>query len=230
MKYIWDLMARANAQEIPHNSLTFIPAKNFSPYLEISMENLNDTQIPEIIEVNPYYRFLPVFNDYFKPDYHDDECIREELFNLIIHYLANLDTYMGMTKREYEIILTIEDIKNGTVDPTIKDDFGKLFTISEQKIIGNNFLKHHTLNEGIYLFGDCVKKLYKKATIYGNLTEKDELLVHLLVGESDIHKARLNVLKQLFLPEYCDMELYWIFFCGIVGIDVAMTLDEMVMY
>lgn len=229
MKHIWELLAKAKQQELNPTDITFIPAKEFSPYLEISFENLNDNNIPSIVEVNPYYRFLTVFKDYFAPDYHDDEKIRNELFNLIVHYLAELDTYMGMTKRDYEIIHTYEDILSGHYGDEMRDSFN-LFNLPEKKIVASNLLKLHELSEGVYLFQKIIIKLYPKASIYGNLTDNDTLFVHLLVEENEEHKLKLKMLKTLFLPVYYELEIYWINLFGIIGVDASMILDEIVMY
>ena len=229
MKYIWELIARAKGKEMTPTDITFIPAKTFSPYLELNFEDLNHQGIPDVVEVNPYYRFLAVFKDYFAPDYHEDIEIRHELFNLIIHYLAELDTHMGMTKREYELIFVIDDIKRKLYGDTTANDFS-LFTPLEKKMVAESLLRHYTLNEGVYLFQQTVRQLYQKATIYGNLTDKDVLLVHLLVEESEEQRQRIQVLKKLFLPYYYEVEIYWIHLFGIIGIESAMKLDEMVLY
>ena len=90
MKYIWELVALAKSQELRPTDIVFTSAKEFSPYLELSFEDLNDYSVPSVAEVNPYYRFLVVFKDYFDPDYDGDSEIRTELFNLIIHYLGTV--------------------------------------------------------------------------------------------------------------------------------------------
>ena len=229
MKYIWELMVRAKAREMRPTELVFAPAKVFSPYLELNFEDLNDSGVPSVAEVNPYYRFLSVFKDYFDPDYEGDVEIRHELFNLIVHYLAELDTYMGMTRREYEIILVIDDIEHGLYGDEVCDGFS-LFDLLEKKIVANSLLRFYILNEGVYLFQDTIRKLYKRSTVYGNLTGRDVLLIHLLVEESEVHVRRVQVLESLFLPYHYEVEIYWIHLFGIMGIDGAMKMGEMVMY
>ena len=229
MKYMWELIVRAKAQEVKLTDITFIPAKQFSPYLELSFEDLNDNNVPDVVEVNPYYRFLVVFKDYFDPDYHGDVVIRTELFNLIIHYLAELDTYMGMTRREYEIILAVEDVERGLYGDEVRDGF-KLFDVLEKKVVADNLLRLYTLGEGVYLFQDTIRKLYKKATIYGNLTDEDMLMVHLLVEESEIDERKVRTLERLFVPYHYDVEIFWIHLFGIIGVGAAMKLEEIVMY
>jgi len=229
MKYIWDLIARAKSQEMNPTDLMFVPAKDFSPYLELSFEDLNDKNIPSVVEVNPYYRFLSVFKDYFDPDYDGDVEIRNELFNLIIHYLAELDTYMGMTRREYEINFVIGDVEQGLYGDEVSEGF-RLFNLPEKKMVGENLLRLHLLGEGVYLFQDAVRKLYKKSVVYGNLTDRDVVMVHLLVEEEEDHRRRIQVLENLFLPYHYEVEIYWIYLFGIMGIDGAMKLEEMVLY
>jgi len=229
MKYIWELVARAKSLEMRTTDLMFIPARDFSPYLELSFADLNDRRIPKVLEVNPYYRFLAVFKDYFDPDYDGDVEIRDELFNLIVHYLAELDTYMGMTKREYEINFVIADIERGAYGEGVEEGFG-LFALLEKKVVADNLLRLHTLSEGVFLFQDAVRKLYLRSTVYGNLTDRDVVLVHLLVEESREHRERIRVLESLFLPYHYEVEIYWVHLFGIIGIDGAMRVGEVVLY
>jgi len=229
MKYFWELVASAKSQAIALTDLTFLPAKNFSPYLELSFEALNDTTIPSVVEVNPYYRFLTVFQDYFDPNYPDDLAIRNELFNLIIHYLAEFDTYLGMTKREYELIFVIDEIERGCYGDLIGTGFNH-FTPLEKKLVADNLLRLYTQGEGVYLFQDAINKLYDKATIYGNLTDKDLLILHLLVEETPVHRQKIHTLQALFLPHYYEVEIYWQRLFGIIGVDASMKQAEMVLY
>ena len=229
MKQMWELIVKAKTLGIDSTGIVFTPAQKFSPYLELNFEDLNDDTVPAVIEINPYYRFLSVFKDYFDPDYHDDLTIRMELFNLIIHYLAELDTYMGMTSWDYEIILAVHDINCGFYGDKIRTDFD-LFNIIEKKLIAGNLLRHHTLAEGVHLFQDTVRKLYPKAVIYGNMTDEDVIVVHLLMEESDVEKRIICILKQLFLPCHYGVEIFWIHLFGIIGVNAAMKLEEIVMY
>ena len=229
MKYLWELAVRAKKSKIGLESVTFVKAEQFSPYLEVSLEDLNEAHIPNLVEINPYYSFLSVFKDYFDPDYQSDVEIRHELFNLMIHFLAELDTHMGMTKREYELIFVIQDIEQGVYGDGLRSDFN-LFDLLEKKVVAENLLRLHLLGEGVYLFQDTVRKLYKNATIYGNLTDKDVLMVHLLVEESRSHVERIQLLHQLFLPYHYEVEIYWIQLFGVIGVDESMKQEEIVMY
>ena len=229
MKYIWELMAQAKAEEIEPEQITFKKAEEFSPYMEMSFENLNDKHVPNIAQVNPYYRFTSVFKDYFNPDGEDEDIIRKQLFNVIVHYLAELDTYMGMTWREYEILLLIEDIKLGVFGKQTQEDF-EFFKPVEKKIVCENVLRLYTIGEGIFLFQDIVKKLYPDSMVYGNLADKDVLMTHLFVKETDVDRRRIEVLKKLLLPCFYEVEIYWISLFGLLGVDVTMKQEEFLMY
>lgn len=229
MTYIWELMAHAKSQGIHPATLTFRKALRFSPGLELSFEDLNQNTIPSTVEVNPYYRFVTVFKDYFAADYNEDIEIRHELFNLMMHYLAELDTHMGMTKREYELAFVVEDIERGLYGGGISDGF-QLFTPLEKKIVAEQLLRLHELSERVYLFQETVKKLYAKAVVYGHLTDQDGLMVHVCVEESAAHRTKIQTLACLFLPIHDEVAIYWIHLFGIMGVDGAMKQEEIVMY
>lgn len=111
MNYIWDLLVRAGRSGIKRSDIHFVPAKVYSPYMELSHADLNAAAVEQEVEVNPYYRFYDIFRDLFDPNNAEDSELRETLFDLIIHFLAELDLMQGMNKREYQIRFTLREMQ-----------------------------------------------------------------------------------------------------------------------
>ena len=64
MNYIWDIIIKARQLGIDETKIKFIAAKSYSPYMELSNENINFKDIEQEVELNPYYRFLKFLNTF----------------------------------------------------------------------------------------------------------------------------------------------------------------------
>ena len=229
MNYIWELLVRGRQQGLSGEEITFTYPERFSPYTELAFDHLNQSEVVTVAEVNPYYRFNEVFKGYFHLDYLEDIEVREVLFDVLIHYLADLDSYMGMTKREYHINFTIREIGDGIYGETVKEGF-QVCTLKEKKIIAENVLRLHQTGEGIYLFQDSIRKIFNKATIFANNSDRDMLLIHLAVPETKEREQKVELLKTIFLPFKYEMRIYWEYLFGVVGVPELMKQGEILMY
>jgi len=229
MRYIWELLIQAKAQGIDPQQIVYLIPKQFSPYLEVNFENLNQAELPTEIEVNPYYRFNEIFKDYFHPENTEDVSIRQVLFDLILHYLADIDIYRGMTKREYQIQFVLKDIENGLFGVEAKDCLTCL-TFTERKLVGNYLLQLYHMQEEIYLFEEAVKQWFNHATVYANTRESDKIFLYLAEKESVNLLKKIKLLSILFLPFKYELEIYWQYLFGIIAVDETMGIDQMVIY
>ena len=66
MNYIWDIIIKARQLGIDETKIKFIAAKSYSPYMELSNENINFKDIEQEVELNPYYRFFEIFKYFFR--------------------------------------------------------------------------------------------------------------------------------------------------------------------
>jgi hypothetical protein len=229
VKYIWQLAVQAKQLGVSKENINFTYPRRLSPYMEMSFENLNETDLITEVEVNPYYRFLEVFEAYYHPDNLEDLEIRDILFDIIIHYLAELDSYMGVTKREYHINFVIRDIEAGIFGDASREQF-KSCTFLEKKHIANNVLRLYITGEGVFLFQDSIKKLFEKATIFANISDKDMLLLYLAVPETREREQKVQLLKTLFLPFKYEIKIYWEYLFGVLGVPGLMKQGEILMY
>lgn len=140
MNYVWDLLMRAREQELDVNSFRFVPAVSYSPYMELSLTELNTSELEQVVEINPYYRFYSIFRDLFPPDAEEYLELRESLFDIMIHFLAETDLYQGMNRREYHIRFVQRDIGNGIFGPKVRESFAQL-NRDEQDAIAEGLLR-----------------------------------------------------------------------------------------
>ncbi|MBD8498803.1 iron-dependent peroxidase [Paenibacillus arenosi] len=229
LNYIWDQVVKAEQQGIAKSELRFVPAKVYSPYMEISREMLNDQSVERTVEINPYYRFHSIFKDLFDAENDHEEELRHTLFDLAIHFLAEIDLMQGMNKREYHIRFALRDMKAGVFGTSVSENI-ELFTKDEQEVIAGNVLRLYESGEAIYLLKDTLRKIFKQSTIYANCEEKDELLFYIGQPYSEQALAKIELIKDLFLPIRFQTELYWDRHFGVIDVDKTMQVDYIALY
>ncbi|WP_425448054.1 hypothetical protein [Dethiothermospora halolimnae] len=231
MNYIWDTLLKADSQKIDREKLVFKHPISYSPYMEVSFENLNETKIQEdyTVEVNPYYRFLNIFKDFFHIEYDESTEFRESLFDILMHFLGFIDLKQGLYKWEYYKKFIKADILNGMVSDKVKENFS-IFTDYERDIVLSNILSLYKTNVSLELFKKVVKGIFKKSIVYLNNDNKKEILVVIGEEKTKTAKSKIDLLIDMFLDIKFDVFLYWKYHFGVIGIEDTMTLEEMVIY
>ena len=199
MNYIWDIIIKARQLGIDETKIKFIAAKSYSPYMELSNENINFKDIEQEVELNPYYRFFEIFKSFFSLDNLEDLELRETLFDIAIHFLTSIDLMSGMNKREFYSRFIIDDINNGLLGNEIKEGF-QLFDRMDKNVIAQNIIRLYITGEGLYLLKDTVRRIFHKSTIYANYETIDELLFYIPYERNDINIAKFEFIKTIFLP------------------------------
>lgn len=230
MNYAWEAVLQAEKNGINRNALRFIEAYNPSPYMEVSVTDLNvDSPDDEGIEINPLYRLQDVFGVLFDRNIKGMEQTRALLFDICMHYIVQLDLREGLSKEDYYCKLAENDIRNGGYGIHAAKRF-MLFTKAEQKTILRSYLQ--LLKTGNYLeeFRKTLAGIYPHAFLYENNETAYELLVYLGVQETEEERERASFLREMFLP--IQETVHWFFerHFGIIGVDETMTVDEMVIF
>ncbi|MET3210161.1 UNVERIFIED_CONTAM: hypothetical protein ABIC26_003109 [Paenibacillus sp. PvR008] len=229
MNYIWDLLMRAKEQELDVNSFRFVPAVSYSPYMELSLTELNTSELEQVVEINPYYRFYSIFRDLFPPDAEEYLELRESLFDIMIHFLAEMDLYQGMNRREYHIRFVQRDIGNGIFGPNVKESFTQL-NREEQDAIAEGLLRLYETGEAVHLLKETMRRVFHRSIIYTNCEEKDELLIYIGQEETQLSRIKADLILDLFLPARFTIELYWTRHFGILDADPTMKIDAIALY
>lgn len=229
MNYIWDLLMRAKEQELDVNSFRFVPAVSYSPYMELSLTELNTSELEQVVEINPYYRFYSIFRDLFPPDAEEYLELRESLFDIMIHFLAETDLYQGMNRREYHIRFVQRDIGNGIFGPNVKESFTQL-NREEQDAIAEGLLRLYETGEAVHLLKETMRRVFHRSIIYTNCEEKDELLIYIGQEETQLSRIKADLILDLFLPARFTIELYWTRHFGILDADPTMKIDAIALY
>ena len=229
MNYIWELAIRAVERGIDPDTIRYKYGRPFSGYMELSFFEMNETNVLPEVEINPFYRYYSIFKELFEPNVNENEEVIDAIHDLTIHHLKNIDVFMGMNKREYYINFVIRDMRDGFFGDYIKETIN-IFTNYEQKVIGNNILTLHTTSECIHLLKDSVSRIFTKSYIFSNAAEKDEIVFYLRTKETPLKAKKIQVLKHLFLPFKCEVEIYWQSIFGMFGVDELMEIDTIMNY
>lgn len=230
MNYAWEVVLQAEKNNIDRDTLHFVEAYNASPYMEVSVIDLNqESPEDDRIEINPIYRLQDVFGRLFDKNITGMEQTRELLFDVCMHYIVQLDLREGLSREDYYCRLAENDIKNGRYGTFAKESF-PLFDETEQKTILRSYLQ--LLKTGNYLeeFRKVLIRLYPKAYIYENNEASYELLVYLGAHETEKERKRAAFLREMFLPIQETVHWFYEHHFGIIGIDETMTMDEMVIF
>lgn len=230
MNYAWEVVLQAENNNIDRDALHFVEADNASPYMEVSVMDLNqESPEDDRIEINPIYRLQDVFGTLFDKNIIGMEQTRGLFFDVCMHYVVQLDLREGLSREDYYCRLAADDIRNGRCGASAKESF-PLFDETEQKTILRSYLQ--LLKTGNYLeeFRKVLIRLYPNAYIYENNEASYELLVYLGAYETETERRRANFLREMFLPMQEIVHWFYEHHFGIIGIDETMTMDEMVIF
>lgn len=229
MNYIWDYVINAEREGIPQRELRFLMAGVYSAYMELSPKMLNLQKAEPEIEINPYYRFFEIFRDYFHPDNQEDVQLRNALFNMAIHFLADIDRRLGMTKTEYYIRFIFGDIKEGRLGAKVKQVIGEL-SLDEQDLVARNVYRLYRTGAMIDLLKDTIIKIFPRSIIYVNYEVKEEIILFLEYEPSTVNLLKLDAILEVFLPLRFRTEIYWDYHFGIIDNAEAMKVDSIALY
>lgn len=230
MNYAWEAVLQAEKHGRDRDSLLFTEASGPSPYIEVSVIDLNQESPEEDrVEINPLYRFGDVLGQLFDRNTEGYEQLREVFFDVCMHYIVRLDLREGLSKEDFYCSLIIHDIEEGIYGQAAQYRF-TLFSKEEKKIISRSYLQ--LLKTGNYPeeFRKVMLRLYPQVFIYENNETAYELLVYLGIEGSEEERERTAFLREMFLPLQQTVHWFYGHHFGIIGVDETMIMDEMMIF
>lgn len=230
MNYLWSILLEAENKGIDKNSISFVPAKICSPYMEIALEDINRCEVSEVdeIEVNPWYRFYNIFKDLFHIDNHENVELREVLFDIVLHYLAEIDLVSGVNKQHFYKELILRDINNNIFGKEIKDDI-KVLESEELDIILDSLINLYSCNTSLHLVKKVIRQIFKKSIVYLSKEKSKDIYIYLNKEYTKELEQKINLILNIFLPINMEPHIYWDKHFGIIGLDSTMKIDNIVM-
>ena len=230
MNYAWEVVLQAERDKWNRDELRFVEAKIPSPYIEVSLTDLNlDAPEESRIEINPLYRFEDVFGRFFDLNVEGMDKSREIFFDVCMHYITQLDLREGISREDYYCSLLAKDLIQGSYGERAGERFA-LFNRLEQKEILRELLQLFKTGNYLEEFRKVVTRLYPHAILYENNEIVQELLVYLGVKEICEEREKATFLIEAFLPLQETVHIFYEHHFGIIDVDETMMADEMIIF
>ncbi len=235
MNFLWDIVLKAQEQGMKEETLFFRQAKEYSPFFEQSFACMNEKEVAsDTIELNLLYRFADIFQDLLSPDsmgLDEDEYkdFRDYFVDAVLHSILFTDLRQGLSKRELYIRKILEELRNGVFWTGTVEPFGKL-EYQKQNRLAVLLLSQMETGTSLFIFRRAVGIFFPEALLYQIKKEPKKLLLYLKDRKTDEGEGSVRLAKDLFLPLGFELQVFWRYHFGIIGIDDTMILDEIALY
>lgn len=233
--YIWYPLTSFVEKE--KENIRYKVAEKISPYIELNTTNM--TYLKEeiekikdelVVEVNPFIRFNNIFQLLLHPDYEKiDLELRESLTNILLHLLGEIDLYLGQNKKDIIVKQMKKDIEVGAFGKKMKEEFG-IFKEYEKHIIVDILYNTYCYLDMLEGFKKAIKMIYKDSIIYDNLASTTNLVIYLNYLENEENLKKVKFLKEMFLPIGLELDLFWEYHFGVIGVDITMRIGEIAVF
>lgn len=229
MNYVWEAALAAEEKEIDRRELHFVPAKNPSPYVELSFVDLNTAELEEQqVEVNPLYRFSTVFEELFGPDNQAYEKLREIYMDTFLHYVVGTDLLSGMHKQEYYFWFLTKELSGGAFGQKAAEAM-ELFDRRERRLVITSLLGLYQSGYYEEIFRQLVKALYENSIIYAGRDRADSVYLYVGKRETENERKRIGFLTDTFLPLNEDVRVFYDSHFGILDVEETMRMDRILL-
>ena len=232
--YIWYPLT--NFIEIPSDEFKFKLSEILSPYIELNLTAITqikkgiETEETKILEVNPFIRFADIFYILLNPDeYKYNKKLRDSFFNILIHFLGELDLYLGQNKKDIIIKEMVKNIEKGAFGEEVKENF-KVFKEYEKVIIADGLYCMYNYLDTLEAFKKVFKEIFPDSIIYDKLTSQTNIVIYLNYKKNKKNQEKVKFIQELFLPLGLDIDLFWEKHFGVIGVDITMRIGEIAIF
>ncbi|AVQ29100.1 hypothetical protein C4N20_13725 [Fusobacterium ulcerans] len=218
-----------------NENINFEISEIISPYIEVNMTNINNIQ-NEIetsdvkVEINPFIRFNDIFQIITYPDFEEMEIeLKKSLVNILFHLLGEMDLYLGQNKKDIIVKEIRKDIEKGCFGKDSTKLF-KLFKEYEKHIVVDILYDMYCHLNMIEAFKKSIKKIFKDSIIYDNLSSDTNLVIYLNYIKTDENIKKVEFLKEIFLPIGLELDLFWEYHFGVIGVEITMKIGEIAVF
>jgi len=230
MNYMWEALLHGDFCGVSRDEIRFIPAKGTNPYRELIPNYVNvkpNVNLP--IEVNALYRYAQILESLIDASISGRVEFRSELFNMIAHFLSDLDLREGLCHTEYHAKFLRTCILEGLFSSKNAEAIGQ-FSTQQRRLVLTSLLKRYTAGTSTQLFAKLLRNLYPNSITYFDSYRKRELLI--FIGKKRTEKLALqaSLLCDIFVPIDYEVKMFWDMHFGLIGIDETMEIGQIMMY
>ena len=213
------------------NQVEFLQPQEYSPYMEMSeLEVTKKNDEKWQIYYNGMYRFEEVFSSLFV----STEVTEEEkawLYDVFVHYLLQIELRNGFSQKEYQIRQIVHKIHLGNYGMKSKKLFAKL-DMNTKYIIAEGIYRQERLGASVELFGEICIKVLGSSVLYKNTIDIKSLILCMSKEriKDELTEAKITLLEQMFLPLDYELSIFEEGTLGVIGEDVTMMPEHMVLF
>jgi hypothetical protein len=230
MNYIWEAVTKKRLCRAELSDVSFVPAQNFSPYMEVNTEFLNETRIADglTVHVNPFVRFHEIFGYFHDSEFTEFPAYRAAVFDMLFHMLLYTDKKSGYDLRAVKRLFVKEDIEGDVYGKENRNLFA-LLSEEEKELITDGLLTLYDADVSLHLHGTVMKRLFPCMISYFKMQGERMLLIYLEAAKTEEVEAVAMLCEKFFLPADLKVKYYFDKHFGIFGIDETMKIGEMVL-
>ena len=231
MNYMWHALLRGTWDGISKNDIHFIPTKVANPYREVFFSDVNKNEITkaEAIEVNALYRYASVFEQLINGALAEHEELRLKLFDILAHYISEMDLHEGLCHAVYYTKFLRGDIEHGLFGMKNAQAF-EHFSSAQERIVLSGLLRTYQIGLSLKLFARLLRELYPNSIVYLDARDVREFLVYIGKKQTNELTEQVQLLCDLFIPADYDVHLFWDMHFGLIGVDETMEIGNFMMY
>lgn len=226
--------------EKDERDINFIVPEKVSPYLELNTKSItyldNELEKQGIIdiEINPYMRFNGIFQYLLHSEYEEiadtnDDILRKALTNILLHLLGELDLYLGQNKKDIIVKQMTKDIVNGSFGQDMTQMFD-IFKKYEKHILVDLLYDTYNSLDILEAFKKAIKKIFKHSIIYDKISSNTNLVIYINLPKTDENVKKVEFIKNLFLPVGLELDVFWEYHFGVIGVDITMMIGEIAVF
>ena len=235
MNFIWDIKLQAARDGLESNDLFFKPAEQYSPYIEQSFKDINQSHVDKAeIEINPLMRFASIFEYILHPDVIDLIFAKNKqfilhMFDVMIHILTEVDLCHGMTKREFYIRRVRQELLSSYYGETAAEGMKEL-SREKQVAVADELFRVMEIGSSVDSFCYVMKQIFKGCIIYQDRKHPQRLYVYIGKEKDEHLQKQWRLIRETFLPIDIEVKEFWSEHFGILGVDVTMIADEIAIF
>jgi hypothetical protein len=213
----------------------YADARRISPFLEYMPHILYDPEERvrkedkySRVDINPFHRFENIFGRFLSPDSDDPNDMI--LCDILTHMLAHIDRICGMSKRDFRIMIIINELfgggDGGGGGGGGTEGSAALFGEREKRAVAEALIMlYETLNPL-----RALDSLFR--TIMGDFTiqirDNEEIVFYNRYGYDAKEDEKLRFIIKLFLPIDMPYAVHFRHTYGTVGLDESMAIEGFV--
>lgn len=172
------------------------------------------------VSVNPYFRFKAIFKDLLSSE---NSSNYEIICDIIMHILANLDIVCGMSRRDFLIMIIMEEIDEGYYGC----EAVKLFNTVEKRALADVLIMFYNTSDSL----GCLTALFKMILTDFQIVLKDneEFVFYNRFPFDEQNNEKIKFIIKLFLPIGFPYVIHWRYSYGYVGYSESMNCEEFVL-